>query len=1031
MNHPKPGILITAEALESAARTGRLDLSGSGIAELPLNIQSIPRIKELHLRGNRIASLPGSIGQFANLRLLNLDNNRLQKLPPEIGALRQLQELHLDFNQLKTLPARIGLMTQLQALTINNNDLERMPEQIGQLERLASFMVNSNKLLSVPASIGNLRSLQRLWIEGNQLTKLPKTIGNLRALRQLHLNDNLLDKLPTEIGDLENLQTLTLNGNLLTTLSEDVGRLPALEELDLRGNILSNLPAHIGNLESLRELRLDDNQLSSLPRELAPLLAKGMNLTFAHNPVNDPLVEIAKRGADALAAYLASLDDAIPQFEAKVLLVGEGNVGKTSLVAALHDEDFIANRSTTHGIEIRSLAVRHPNRTLNMVLRTWDFGGQEVYRITHQFFFSKRALYILVWSARDGQEHDQVEGWLSRIRMRVAGEASTIIVATHCSERAPEIDLPRLERLFPNLIVGMQEVDNSTDLGIAELRRMVSKEASKLPQMGQLISRSWIETRDELFRLATEDPQISFAKFHAICVKNGVAEREVRTLAELLHDLGQVIYYGDDEGLRDVIVLDPEWITRAISYVLEDSVTRKADGVLEHRRLKSIWLDRANGSSYAAEYHPYFLRLMEKFDVSYRLGDDERGSLVAQLVPHARPRLPWERNHEAKEGIRALRMICQLSEPAPGLIAWLTVRHHRSSTGRHWRRGVFLRYPIAAYASEALLEMTDNGTLSVEVRAPSPDLFFNVLRDSVENLITTRWPGIKYQLKVPCPSPADQGAGTCRALFPLDGLLRFREGGGLKHTCLECMSEHDVSRLLTGFEFPKGSPVPELEGLQRQVADVAGGVRRLEGLAADTAESIRRVLRLASTEVLDCPRLFTVVPASDQRLRRARKLYERSYRVVLWCEHTGQWHPWPTASYELKSAREWLTRVRPYATVVYSALRVVVPVAAAVSELAFPGVKYQKAETDLSLMGSLLQSLPVLDPGSEPDVPPVVGEFAPAEGQALRSFRVFLFERDRTRSFGGLRRVEGPSGEVLWVCQNHHSEYDPGLPTMP
>ena len=163
----------------------------------------------------------------------------------------------------------------------------------------------------------------------------------------------------------------------------------------------------------------------------------------------------------------------------------------------------------------------------------------------------------------------------------MAGEASTIIVATHCSERTAEIDMPRLKRLYPGLIAGMQEVDNRTNLGISELGRKISKEAAKLPQMGQLISPRWIATRDELFRRATIDPQISFSEFNTICRRHGVADREARTLAELLHDLGQVIYYGDDEGLRDVVVLDPEWITRAISYVLEDSVTRKASGVLD------------------------------------------------------------------------------------------------------------------------------------------------------------------------------------------------------------------------------------------------------------------------------------------------------------------------------------------------------------------------------------------------------------------------------------------------------------------
>ena len=64
--------------------------------------------------------------------------------------------------------------------------------------------------------------------------------------------------------------------------------------------------------------------------------------------------------------------------------------------------------------------------------------------------------------------------------------------------------------------------------------------------------------------------------------------------------------------------------------------------------------------------------------------------------------------------------------------------------------GVFLRHPIAAYNSEALLELVRDDEIRIEVRAPSPDLYFNVLRDSVEDLITRRWPGLRYQMFIPC-----------------------------------------------------------------------------------------------------------------------------------------------------------------------------------------------------------------------------------------------------------------------------------------
>lgn len=54
-----------------------------------------------------------------------------------------------------------------------------------------------------------------------------------------------------------------------------------------------------------------------------------------------------------------------------------------------------------------------------------------------------------------------------------------------------------------------------------------------------------------------------------------------------------------------------------------------------------------------------------------------------------------------------------------------------------------------------------------------------------------------------------------------------------------------------------------------------------------------------------------------------------------------------------------------------------------------------------------------------------------AEGDALRTLRVIIFEHDPMRRFGSLRRVQAPSGDFLWVCPHHRAEYDPGLPTLP
>ena len=422
---------------------------------------------------------------------------------------------------------------------------------------------------------------------------------------------------------------------------------------------------------------------------------------------------------------------------------------------------------------------------------------------------------------------------------------------------------------------------------------------------------------------------------------------------------------------------------------------------------------------------------MEKFDVSYRLEEDEYRSLVAQLVPHHRPDLPWDTRTSPPDGIRSLALVCKLSEPVPGLVAWLTVRNHRASTGKHWRNGVFLRHPITAYASEALVELRTPDQLVIDVRAPSPDLFFNVLRDSIEDLITRRWPGVDYALFVPCPTRDADGL-SCRGQFPLKFLLGYREQGGTHAPCHECLFNWDISELLTGFAQPDLALKPELERLQDQVADVASGVNRLESHAAEIADSMRRVLRVVSSEITDCPRLFTLTPEGRAGPRRL-KFYQRHYRLILWCEHPGHWHPWPAASYSLDQPKEWLVRIGPYATLIFKALQLVVPITASVAGVVLTDEQLKDAQHELEMMKTLVADLPDQKIEDEREViaRESASQLTPAEGQAARAIRVLLFEHDHRRAFGDLRRVQAPSSDFVWVCANHYPDYDPGLPSIP
>ncbi|MEZ5673191.1 MAG: ADP-ribosylation factor-like protein [Thiotrichaceae bacterium] len=137
-------------------------------------------------------------------------------------------------------------------------------------------------------------------------------------------------------------------------------------------------------LQNLRRLDLDFNQLSVLPAGIAQLQYL-RDLGLKDNPLKTPPYEIARDGMGAIRAYFNVLGDA-PQSvnELKVVLVGEGASGKTSLVKRLFNEAFNQHEAQTHGINIRDWTFPTDSGR-NIKARLWDFGGQQIMHATHEY----------------------------------------------------------------------------------------------------------------------------------------------------------------------------------------------------------------------------------------------------------------------------------------------------------------------------------------------------------------------------------------------------------------------------------------------------------------------------------------------------------------------------------------------------------------------------------------------------------------------------------------------------------------------
>ena len=1011
------------QALKSGAT--ELDLNGMGLTELPPELWKLKNLKVLELgyeykgEKNQLKEIPKEIGQLTQLTELHLSSNQLTALPDSLGQLTQLTDLDLSSNQLTTLPDSLGQLTQLQSLTLSNNQLMTLPDSLGQLTQLQSLNLENNQLIELPGTLGRLTQLGILRISGNQLTSLPESFGHLSNLHMLLFSNgdlfNPLGELPDCISKLTNLSFLWAHQCQLDSIPDWVGNLTKLNSISLSNNHIVDLPLSLAQLEHLTNLNLNDN------------------------PLNPAVQSAYKQGLPALKAYLRSLENAEPLYEAKLVLVGEGNVGKTTLLKALKGKAGEApqeHEPTTHGVEIdiHGLRLPHPAQDgVEIQLNAWDFGGQDVYRVTHQFFFSRRSLYLLVWEPRRGVQQGQVEDWLNMIRLRVGDDARVIIVSTHCKtgERIARIDQPVFKQQYGDMIVGFHEVDSLVPdeatgemVGIAELKKVIAEHASKLEQMGMGFNRDWKAARDEL--LARPEPRISFSTFSGVCAAHGLSGIATDTLAHLMHDLGYIVHYSDDEKLRDDVILKPEWLTKAIGFVLENRATAEREGILPDDQLYKVWHDHAfpNEPRYTPDLYPFFLRLMEKYDVCYRLPEGD-ASLVAQHVPQVRPNLPWQPEEEPKDNQRRLGLVCVMDDAPPGIVPWMIVRTHDyaypvGQHSLHWQKGMFLRNDRHG---EAMLELRGR-EFHMYAEAVWPEYFMNLLRQRLDKLITDNWPGLegRYSFTVPCKNNA------CEGRFEIAALRDFLNDGDETIRCQKCRERQNIIELLYGFEdYDVRENMTKLQRtVERGFADVGD---EFEKLRSQIANNFLNTMKAMASEAKNGPRLFTIEPV-DGRWQWINK----KYKLRLWCEAEDCQHPVydGLGVYEFKMTREWIAQIAPYANFIVGVMKTLLPMVAPSVNMLFGAGTFDqwKYKDHLNLIQTSLNSvmpegIKVHAPGRLKD-----GVLTESERSGLLALHSFLREVDPNQERIGLYRIPTYTGDFTWVCKKHYDLMQSKIPDV-
>ena len=509
-------------------------------------------------------------------------------------------------------------------------------------------------------------------------------------------------------------------------------------ELNLRYHQISSLPPEIVQLTNLQTLDISGNQISSLPREIGQL-TNLQTLDLRNNPVPIPpeilgpkeMYENPGNIQEILDFYFRVQDpqETEPLYEAKLLIIGEGGAGKTSLAKKIEDEKYQlkSDEKSTEGIDVIQWKF-NLDHGQEFRVNIWDFGGQEIYHQTHQFFLTSRSLYALV--ADDRKENTDFYYWLKVVEL-LSDNSPVFIIKNEKDNRQCEVNERELRGEFLNLQEFLP-TNLANNRGLTEIKNKIQQYIQQLPHVGTPLPKIWVRVRFAL----ENNPRnyIRFTEYCDFCRLNNLTDSEdMKRLSQYLHDLGICLHFQKDPILKNYVILKPEWGTTAVYKVLDNKTVIKNLGCFTQKDLAEIWEDEEY-----KDMRDELLQLMMRFKLCYPLS----GQYIApQLLDINQPEYTWN-----SENNLILRYKYEFLPK--GIITRFIVEMHPwiEEQKQVWRNGVI----INKYQTRAeIIQNYHQKEIKIRLAGNRKRDLLTIITNELEK-IHSSFERLRYEILVPC-----------------------------------------------------------------------------------------------------------------------------------------------------------------------------------------------------------------------------------------------------------------------------------------
>jgi len=883
-------------------RWTELALSGRGEV-FATDIDSWPTGRRFRLQQALSANCVDRLSRLSSLTTLYIGDNQIgEEGAKAVARLQNLTKLYIQGNDIGKEGAKaVARLDNLTTLQIWDNGIgEEGAKAVARLQNLTILDIGGNGIgdrgAQAIASLHNLTSL-RIWNNGignegakavarlQNLTKLiialnelgqdgAKAIAGLQNLTALHIwSNDLGDEGAEAVAELRNLVALNVVGNSIGDEgAKALSKLEYLTILDIGHNRIGDEGAKaLSNLQYLTRLTISHNRIGGDGAEAVLEKWSNRSDTYAcqvldlrkNGDLSSLLPQEALTMDDAqaiLAGYRRFRDERArrrlqPLNEAKLLVVGNEAVGKTSLIRFLvEDKPRNPDEKKTPGTAIREKieTCSWSPEGSGVKLNIWDFGGQEIMHGTHRYFLTERSLYLLVLEDRR-QDDRSIYEWMRVIRNR--GGDSPVIVVINKSDGEGPYNLQIAETDFPGVrfLRTSCNDDGHARAGIAELRRAIADIIGGDERMRHVRDPNpvaWLRVKDTVSELAREDSVLTQVQFARVCeAPEAPAEdritdpAEQRALLRVLHEMGTVVAHGLSKdapaSAQEITLLDPNWLTGAIYTILNAALVREQHGEFSREDLE-ILLDP---STYPPGRIQFILDMMQDEDIGLCFPLPDHGG-KRYLVPDALSA------NEPEYGIwpeDSLRFRYRYSFLSPGMIPRFIVQAHRNLTAHPtlWKTGAVLKAEDCK-----ILFRGDRESKTIDILVTGPagrrrGALAVILNDL--DFVHTLNPEAKPEARVPLPDEPQYDVSYKHLLK-----LEETHGRSYEYPAENASREYAVHELLDGVRWEK--PIPENLSHERVVSNFvvrgdqvinlmgnveggAGGVRLQQGREVSSADT--------------------------------------------------------------------------------------------------------------------------------------------------------------------------------------------------